>query len=245
MLEWTVLLCYLCRISDGSNKHANGLICVFLFVFCSNLNLISRFCLLISLSPPRRPVSSFSALLFRFPWLSPCLQSILYPSCTLTAETSSPSFLPLWLSAILYPVASPSHFCSCSSPEATVLFSATSWFWSWDLFEIFSCGPRLSFFLSSFPGPALVWFVLLMGGLMCSVVSDQWCEERAASWTCFRDFAPFNIQMSNFSWKNMPCGISLEAYDLTASGWFFRGEQKPCFWLKDHPMLNCTAFPQL
>lgn len=130
MLEWTVLLCYLCRISDGSNKHANGLICVFLFVFCSNLNLISRFCLLISLSPPRRPVSSFSALLFRFPWLSPCLQSILYPSCTLTAETSSPSFLPLWLSAILYPVASPSHFCSCSSPEATVLFSATSWFWS-------------------------------------------------------------------------------------------------------------------
>lgn len=124
MLEWTVLLCYLCRISDGSNKHANGLICVLLFVFCSNLNLISRFCLLISLSPPRRLVSPFSAVLFRFLQLSSWLHLsvILYLLSPQTAETSSLSFLPLWLSAIPYPVASPSHSCPLSSPEAPVLF---------------------------------------------------------------------------------------------------------------------------
>lgn len=154
------------------NKHALGLICVLLFVCLfvvgSNLNLISKFCRLISLSPFLRSVSPFSAPLFKFLQLFSCLHLsvILYLSSPLTAETSSPSFQHLWLSATLYPVASPSHSfsCPCSSPEAPALFQPHLGSGP----EIFSCGPRLSFFLSSFPGPTLVWFVSWWDGL-CAV----------------------------------------------------------------------------
>lgn len=51
--------------------------------------------------------------------------------------------------------------------------------------------------------------------------------------------------MSNVSTKHVPYWIFSKAYDLTASGLFFKGEQKMSFWLKGHPLPNCMALLQL
>lgn len=142
---------------------------LFCFIFCSNLNLVSPsfpfsipvslpYCFPFSLYENCFPLFCSS---FWIPTSFLLFTPVCHPLPLVSPNSRDQQFIPSPLLGLCHP---PPHIPLPAQALKSQLF-VQPFIWLRSQFEIFPYGPKLSLFLPSFPGPALLWSAFKWDGL--------------------------------------------------------------------------------